>query len=189
VRKLIRELWLIGDSLEWHQVKAYQEHIKECRKAKDDDSIPCAKVADVLKLVDQVKASKHLQVSQIYGRIRAAYSTNQQQQEPIHDASIHQAFSFAVRLWLFLPLTTELRQTSSRTLETTVQDVTSRFSSPSPDNRTLKEDFCEKSLTRKAGIKLRWTSDLTRHLELRENRLFVFRHGAALKVMAGDSEM
>ena len=183
-RTLIRDIWLIQDELAWHQIKSYQEHIRECRKGKDDNSIPCEKVADIVALIHEINLSGPLTINETEEKVRKLCPLNQQTP---HKESVHQALYFAIRLWLFVPLYSKL-QDGAGTLKDLVSDKLNEDLGSGP-NRILKDDFCEKSLTRKAGIKIRWTSDLTRHLELQGNRLFVFRHGAALKAYADDTEM
>ncbi|KAK5242456.1 hypothetical protein LTR20_002824 [Exophiala xenobiotica] len=186
VRKLVTEVWLVTDDLEHYQVQAYREHIKECRKVKDDASVASEKVADILKLCEEVNGCMPLSLNITYDKIRGLHASNAVHQQ-LQDRSIQQAISFAVRLCHFVPLSSELRRSSMSTKQV-LRDKLAACTSTGP-NRTLKDDFCEKNLTRRTSIKIRYTSNLTEHLELRGNHLFVFRHGTALKTYARDSQM
>lgn len=185
-RKLIRGLWLITDDLAHYQIRSYREHIRECLKVKDDNSIACEKVSDILKLCEEVNACILLSLHDTYDKICAQYTTNPAQQQ-IQDRSIQQAIGFAVRLCHFIPLNSELRQ-SAQSIKQVLRDSLATCTSTGLD-RILRDDFCEKNLTRRTNIKLRYTSNLTRHLELQGNQLSIFRHGTALKAYASDSRM
>lgn len=178
VRKLIRELWMIKDAVAQHQVRSYRDHARECRKFNDDTSIASEKPFDILQLCDEVNNNISVPLEEAYDSIRTRYEAGPPPRE-IQDRSIRQAIAFAVQLCYFVPLNFELRRSTQSIKEVTQKSI-SACTSAGP-NRFLSEDFCEKNLTRKTGIKLRYTSDLTQHLELRSNKLYVFRHGSALR--------
>jgi hypothetical protein len=183
VRKLTRELWLITDDLAQYQIRSYREHARECQKVKDDASIPCSKVSDILRLCEQVNSCILLSLDDAYDKVCSQYRTSTAQQH-IQDRSVQQAIAFAVSLCYFINLNSELRK-SSQSIKQVLRDSLGACTSIGPD-RILKDDFCEKNLTRRTNINLRYTSNLTRHLELQGNQLFVFRHGTALKAYASD---
>ncbi|KAI1615001.1 hypothetical protein EDD37DRAFT_400215 [Exophiala viscosa] len=186
VRRLLSQIWLVTDRLEHYQVQAYREHIRECRKVKDDTSIATEKVADILKLCEEVNACISQSLNDIYDKIRTSQVSNAAQQQ-LQDRSIEQAISFAIRLCHFVPLTLELRR-SSKSMKQVLRDKITACTLTGP-HQTLQDDFCEKNLTRRADIRIRYTSNLTKHLELQGNQLFVFRHNSALSAYACDSQM
>lgn len=184
VRKLARELWLIPEDLDDNQLQAYREHIRECRKVKDDTAIPCGRLPEVLKLADAVSSCTAMSLSDTYDELRKQYQPNPSQSQ-INESSIQQALEFIVRLCYFVPLTTDLRKGQQ-----TIQDALHN-ALPAQTNgvqgRRLNEEFCEKNLSRIANLKFRPTSDLRRHLELKGREVLVFRHGTALKAYEADS--
>lgn len=187
IRKLVHELWLVTDNLAHCQLRSYREHVRECRKATDDLSIPIEKISDILKLCAEVNDSILLTLDEVYDKL-ALVNTAIPGQKKIEDRSIQQAITFVTKLCHFVHLGSELRKGTKSTLKQILRDSLAACTSTGPD-RLLKEDFCEKNLTRRTSIKLRYTSNLLQHLELQGNQLFVFRHGTVLKAYAEDSGM
>ena len=186
IRRLLDEVWLVPEDLAQYQIQAYREHFWECRKVKDDTSIASEKVSDIIKLCEEVNGCLSLSLDDAHDKIRSSYTPGAAQQQ-LEDRSVQQAISFAARLCLFVPLGLELRR-SPKSTKQILRDRLASCTAPGP-NRTLKDDFCEKNLTRRANFKIRYTSNLMKHLELQGNQLFVFRHGTAMRSYAGDCHM
>ena len=185
-KALIRSLWLVTDELAEYQVQAYKVHIKQCRKVKDDQMIASDMVVDVLKLCDKMNDYMMKDLIGAYDELRTQYAQGPRQQH-VSDESIHQAIMFAMQLCHFVSLRPELRR-GPQSMKDALCDSLAECTSAGP-RRTLSKEFCEKTLTRVAAIKIRYTSDLRRHLELRGQYLLVFRHGTALKAYTMDKRM
>ncbi|EXJ95281.1 hypothetical protein A1O1_00401 [Capronia coronata CBS 617.96] len=180
--KLIRELWRISDDLDAYQVQSYKEHARDCRKVKDDPAVPCSNVAQIVNLCDSVNDRLLLPLDDAYKELWLQYAPDPLKPQ-IQDKSVQQAIEYAIQLCYFVSLR-QLRRGPQRLQDVLLHRLYS-CTSVGPD-LVLKDDFHEKNLTRRAGIKIRYTSDLTNHLQLSGKQLFVFRHGTVLKAYAED---
>jgi hypothetical protein len=132
---------------------------------------------DIIDLVDLVGASRDKPIEQIRDDIRAAdpkwmVSTADRD-------SLLAALEFVIRLWLFIK--PQLAD-GTRLLSQVV--AAERPQTPPKQQRSRA-----KSLTRKGGIKIEWTSYLSDHLTfVGKARLRVFRHVAALRKYSQSKE-
>jgi hypothetical protein len=185
VRILATEIWLLDDDIQVHQLMAYRDHYKDAKSFIWDDNVRNHNIADVLALV---AAIKHHHGSSIKD-IKLSISSTQRSflTKSFNDASVLAALKFAVRLWLFTPIDDCLGD-EDESLKAIIERKVTSSSMPGPSVATmerLSHDLCEKNLTRKAGMKLVWTSDLSEHLQLMGNStLKIFRHVSTLNSLA-----
>lgn len=192
-----------------HFARPYLNHCNELRSLFQEDGLSQANRRDIVDLVKLVKCSQDKTIKQIEDEIRNAKF--HWMNAGAADESIRNVLDFAIRLWLFvephlsdesltlpevvercLPKRFQLgrRQRKSNKFTpvcTTTGPISGLGSKKQPSKYDgspayLPTDFSEKSLTRKGGIRLEWTSYLSDHLSLvGKSRLRVFRHASAVQ--------
>jgi hypothetical protein len=134
-------------------------------------------INDIIELVDLVAASRDKPIARIAEEIRAA--DPKWMISATDDDSVLASLDFAIRLWLFIR--PELKD-GTRTLYQVVATELPKRTASRHNSSHLSRDFCAKSLTRKAGLKVEWTSYLSDHLTfVGKARLRVFRNVKALR--------
>jgi hypothetical protein len=182
VPDLVKQLWLINIQLKPYQLGAYREHLNECQAPKIDETVPCNSVSTILKLTDEIHAQSSESLDTIYDALTQLCSTPT---TPVSAMSIHQALTYAMRLWLFLSLDNQLYKAPEQ-LSDIVQSVFSTDDFGPGTSKTLNNDFTIMPLSRIGGMNLAWTSDISRHLELHGNLIYCFKHCAALRALLSD---
>jgi len=209
-RELLLGVWDLNHSTNLqHYAHPYLTHCNELRSLFEEDGLSKANRTDIVELVKLVKCNQNKTIEEIEDEISNA---NFHWINPLtRDDSIRNTFDFAIRLWLFiepdlsdrsltLPEVVERclprrfqKAEKSHTVSTTTWSISALASSGRPlkdedSSPYLPVDFSEKSLTRKGGIKLEWTSYLADHLSFAgKSRLRVFRHASAIRQYSNPS--
>lgn len=178
-RELLLGVWDINPSINVeHFAYPYMTHCNELRSLFEDDGLSQANRTDIVDLVKLVKRSLNDNIKEIEDGIRKAKF---RWINPLAgDDSIRNTLDFAIRLWLFIE--PDLSNESLTLSEVVARCLPSHSSKNDESSSYLPVDFCEKSLTRKGGLKLEWTSYLPDHLTFAgKSRLRVFRHASAIQ--------
>lgn len=137
----------------------------------------------VVELIDLVRNNVNLTLSEIINAIQKA--SRKWCSTAFDDAAARSALELAIRLWLFrIPSLEDLSWTLSEVLKQhhPSKPVPSWSPAQYADVQMLSADFSAKSLTRKGGFYMVWTSDLADHLTFAsKNQLRVFRHAQVLR--------
>jgi hypothetical protein len=165
---LLLGVWGLTFGHDVHHPAAYIDHCRSLLDLLAGHSSSQIDRKDIIDLVELVSASRDKPIEQIRDEIRAA--------DP----------KWMIRLWLFIkPQLSDGTQTLSQVVAAELPQH--RTSQQNPGH--LTRDFCAKSLTRKGGIKIEWTSYLSDHLTfVGKARLRVFRHVAALRKYSQSEE-
>jgi hypothetical protein len=208
-RELLQGLWGVRLSDVANTSVAYLDHCNELINfSSKEDGLRDTDRRDIIALVDIIRKNQAASIDSIIEKIRAA----KPKWAPLIDDDDDSALSildFALRLWLFiepdlgdpslkvskvvkkcLPAPHALATYKNRRSKTTTTSARATGSYSHPDDIWyLPRDFCEKSLTRKAAIKLEYTSYLSDHLALvGKSRLRIFRHASAIQQAAASSK-
>lgn len=179
-RRLLKKVWSLDTLPSEYRSNAYLNHYQDLLLTRDliDGRVLTLKHSqDVIQLIELVKRSKLMSLQQIQNVIQA--SAPPWLSDKTNIEATQRALEFATRLWLFAKPT-------FKDLDVKLEDaVKDRFLVPRASiitSRTLSPDFCAKSLTRKGGIVLVWTSVLSDHLKFAsKSQLLVFRHTCILR--------
>jgi hypothetical protein len=207
-RELLQGLWGVRLNDVANTSVAYLDHCNELVNfSSKEDGLRDTDRRDIIALVDIVRKNQAASIDKIIEKIRAA----KPKWAPLidDDDSAQSILDFALRLWLFiepdlsnssltvsevvkkcLPAPDALATYRNRHFKaaTTSARATGSYSHPD-DIWYLPRDLCEKSLTRKAAIKLEYTSYLSDHLALvGKSRLRIFRHASAIQQAAASSK-
>ncbi len=183
-RILLLGVWSLAIGADVRFFEGYTEH---CRNLLSPLNAHCSSAIDrndIVELVELVSAHRHQALAQIRDEITAAdlkwmISTTD-------DESVQAALEFVIRLWLFVEPNLS---NSALTLAQVVEQELPERASLLPGLAHLAYDFSAKSLTRKAGIKIEWTSYLSEHLSfVGKSRLRIFRHVSALQKYANSRD-
>ena len=182
VRDLLPGVWGLAPTAPSYRLEAYREHWMETVTSIDDADLLLASQQNVTKLIAIVRGSSQGSVKDVETAILAANLdalTNGSDPD-----SISAALRFAMRLWLFTePDLSDNSLTLGKLVELQLPQLAS--STPLAPSMSLSGDFSAKSLTRKGGFRLVWTSYLSQHLTFEgTSRLRVFRHASALRQYA-----
>lgn len=180
---LLSKLWLLPTPLYTYQQRSYRKHLANCQRVHIDRTIPCTSCNEILKLKDELGSLASEDLDEIYNRIGHEYASSNGVPS---DASIHRALQFAIRLWLFVPLDEELLR-GFDTLPMIIERRLRAVGATQGPAETLSDDFSQMTLSRIGGLRLVWTSDISRHLVLEDEYLYCFQHGAALAALMSDS--
>lgn len=102
------------------------------------------------------------------------------------DGSILATLDFVIYLWLFIK--PQLEDGTKTLSQVVAEKLPKRTALPYTPGR-LSRDFYAKSLTRKGGVKIEWTSNLSDYLTFVGNaRLRLFRHVSALQKYSRSKE-
>lgn len=206
-RELLQGFWGVRLSDVANTSVAYIDHCNELISfSSKEDGLRDTDRRDIIALVDIVRKNRATSIESVIGKIRAA----KPKWAPLIDDDDESALSildFALRLWLFIEpdlsnQSLEVSEVVKKCLPAphalaTYRNWRSKATTPStrashsqPDDIWyLPRDFCEKSLTRKAAIKLEYTSYLSDHLALvGKSRLRIFRHASAIQQAAASSK-
>ena len=187
VRDLLPGVWGLSRTAPSHRLEAYREHWKESVSSVEDADLLLALASqrNVTELIGIVKGNSQGSVEDVETAITGAnLNALENGSDPV---SVSAALRFAMRLWLF---TEPDLSNKSLTLGQLVGQRLPKIASPTPlaHPNSLSDDFSAKSLTRKGGFRLVWTSYLSQHLTFEgTSRLRVFRHAAALRQYANSN--
>jgi hypothetical protein len=183
-RALLLGVWGLTFGCDVHHSTAYTDHCRNLLSLLEGHSSSQVDRNDIIDLVELVSANQDKPVVQIRDEIRAP--DLKWMVSPADDDSTLAALDFAIRLWLFIK---PVLEDGTRTL---CQVVTAELPERTARRHYyghLSRDFCAKSLTRKGGIKIEWTSYLSDHLTfVGKARLRVFRHVSALQKYSQSKE-
>ena len=102
--------------------------------------------------------------------------------KPVKEAAVVNAVDFALRLWLFVPLVLHNEEATFAAL------IGNALPAQVPvKGKALSFGFNAKNLIRRGGFSVRTTSDLSKHLDMDDLTIWVFRHAAVLKEYQGSS--
>lgn len=176
-RALLSGVWGLCCGQDVHYCAAYTDHCKNLLGLLSGHSSARIDRNDIIELVDLVAVNREEPIDRIRNEIKA--SNPKWMTSAIDDDSIHASLDFAIRLWLFIG--PELKDGTRTLSQVVAEQLPDRAPSPNKPGH-LSHDFCAKSLTRKGGFKIEWTSYLSDHLTfVGKARLRVFRHVSALK--------
>jgi hypothetical protein len=183
VQCLLPSVWgLAPETAPSYRLAAYGEHWRETVTSIDDVDLLLTPQRNVTKLIAIVRGSSQGSVGDVEAAIAKA---NLDALPNGADAvSVTAALRFAMRLWLF---TEPDLSDKSLTLSQLVEKQLPQATTPTTlaNYHHLSDDFSVKSLTRKAGFRLVWTSYLSQHLTFEgTSHLRVFRHASALRQYA-----
>jgi hypothetical protein len=184
---LLLGVWGLNFGYEVHYSAAYTDHCRNLLGLLDGYSYSQIDRNDIIALVQLVDADRDKSIAQIRDDIRAA--DPKWMISGADDDSTLAALDFVVRLWLFIkPGLEHGTRTLSQVVAAELPERTTL--QRKPDHLPhLSRDFCAKSLMRKGGIKIEWTSYLSDHLTfVGKTRLRVFRHVSALKKYSQSKE-
>ena len=176
---LRREIWSLGEGSALGRSDPYADHYQRLLAVVDKHIIHLNSTADAADLIKLGKIHKQQDLQTLRDSIRASSPSWLPPNSP--DEALDYVVQLGVRLWLFI--TPDLAD-STLALPECVSSTLLRIDGGAkfPGIDVLSPDFCEKSLTRRGGISLVWTSDLSEHLTFEsKDRLRVFRHASALK--------
>ena len=158
------------------QLQAYLDHYKDVSGFLLDNFI-IVKHASIVSLVLAVRLSAHKNVKGLLAAIESAQPPCLRLGHQIE--SVRTALAFACKLWLFLELDISDDTSYLRDLISVKVSLLKQGRNVYCDQ--LSKDFSQKTLDRKAGIGIIWTSDLSQHLEIvGPSTIRVFRHAGAL---------
>lgn len=190
--ELLSRVWGLEAGTDVFQIDAYREHFEEaaslidhqCLLISDGQSI---KVDHIVKLIALIKENSLLSIKEIKALIQAenwswiAEGSN-------NDETAVEAIKFALHLWLFMKI--DLSDENLRLHAVIQSSLPRRIANDAggsnvPDSSALTDDFSAKNLTRIGGLQLVFTSDLSEHLSIVDNRfVHVFKHAAVLRKYA-----
>jgi hypothetical protein len=183
-KNIILRIW--GLDLSSPSAAAYIDHYRNLllsRDLFDGENLALRRweSADVINLINLVKERQHSPL----GAIELAFQTanpNLLFNPPGFDRDIacQHALDFAVRLWLFT--TIDFEDLNLRLSEAVQRSLPDGRRKAKPSLEVLSEDLSAKSLRRKAGIRMVWTSSFPEHLTfVTKDRLRIFRHASVLR--------
>ena len=181
---LLLGVWGLTFGHDVHHPAAYIDHCRNLLDLLAGHSSSQIDRKDIIDLVELVGASRDKSIEHIRDEIKAA-DPKWMISAADNDSPLA-ALEFVIRLWLFIkPQLSDGTRTLSQVVA--VELPQHRTSQHNPGH--LARDFCAKSLTRKGGIKIEWTSYLSDHLTfVGKARLRVFRHVAALRKYSQSEE-
>ncbi len=186
-KELLQTVWIAADADDSHWAQRSHPYLKHFdhlipnnrETASLDVSAAPGKVVNLVNLIKQ-SAESNASIHEITNHILSAkLSWLSDNNDP---EAAKSALSLGVELWLF---TEPCFDALDRPLDYAVQHRLEQSVAPpsgSPAKSTmLSRDFSATSLTRKAGFRLMWTSNLSQHLLLKgEKYLYVFCHARVL---------
>jgi hypothetical protein len=179
VRNLKRVIWSLDEAPLRGSLDPYADHYKRLLAVKTQ-LVNLQSPSDVVELARIIKRKKQQNVEGLKKSLLEGSPSC------LPHSSSNEVLDGAIRLGVQLWLFTEPDLASGKsTLQECVFSALSTVSRGSGDHSrdVLSTDFCEKSLTRKGGISIVWTSDLLEHLTFEsKNRLRVFRHASAIRL-------
>ena len=182
VRDLLPGVWGLNPTALSYRLKAYGEHWKESMSLIDDAELTLNFHGNVTELIAIVRENSQGSVENVETAIAGAnLRALEHDPDPI---SITAALRFSMRLWLF---TEPELSDKSLTLRQLVEQKLPKTATSTDLAilHTLSDDFSAKSITRKGGFRLVWTSYLSEHLTFEgTSSLRVFRHASALRQYA-----
>lgn len=182
VRRLLPGVWGLASTAPSHRLEAYKEHWKETVSSIEDPDLSLTSQQNVTNLIAIVRGNSDGSVEDVETAILGAeLDALANSTDPV---SVSAALKFAMRLWLFTdPDLSDKSLILSQLVKKQLLQITR--STHLDGLSCLSEDFSAKSLTRKGGFRLVWTSYLSEHLTFEgTSRLKVFRHASALRQYA-----
>jgi hypothetical protein len=165
------------------QLRAYLDHY-EAASGFMLDNFVILNHAAVIRLVQTVQTSARSNVQDLLGAIENTQPTCLRQD--YQPQSVLAALGFACKLWLFLELDFQDEQKFLTDLISEKLSVVKTGRKPYGEH--LSKDFSQKTLVRRAGMSIVWTSDLSQHLELvGTSTIRVFMHAGALSAYSREA--
>ena len=181
---ILLRVWGLAFGRDVHHSAAYTDYCTTLLGFLEGHSSTQVDRNDIIDLVEVVGANRDQPIARIKDAIRQAHL--KWMIPATDDDSALAALDFVVRLWLFIEPSLE---DATWTLSKVVFAALPERAAFQQNSSYLTRDFCAKSLTRKGGIKIEWTSYLAEHLSLvGKSRLRVFRHVSALQKYARSTE-
>jgi hypothetical protein len=137
---------------------------------------------NVIDLVDIVRDEQNLTLQELIEAIRNA--NRSLLKNSVDDKTVKNALELALKLWLFTtPSFADLSQTVKHAIgHEFTQQQAQPTSYAASKVKSLSLDFSAKSLTRRGGFCLMWTSDLSEHLTIKgKEHLLIFCHARILQ--------
>jgi hypothetical protein len=185
LRDLLPGIWSCSRDAATPQLQALLDHYQCSRSSIYEDYLLISERSKIQELVSIVKSKRNSSLQDMKAAIIAARPGCLD--NGFNDAAVINAMDFATRLWLFIePTLTD----ETLTLEQIVQQkLPKQGTSQRVAGKCLSTDFSAKSLTRRAGFRLLWTSDLSQHLIMTgDSQLHIFRHASILHKYARSVE-
>jgi hypothetical protein len=181
---LLQGLWGLDPS---SRSAAYTDHLDDVLSLQDisnGDRFMLADPPDVIDLISRIKDKQQDPLQDIKNDLQRSPPTWMLGQ--VNEESARKVIDLAIRLWLF---TNPEKLLWSQDLKDVVQQSLPIPAIPqkiaAAAVRHLSSDFTAKSLTRKGGIRLVWTSYLGEHLTfVGKAQLRIFRHASVLREYA-----
>ena len=182
--KLLDKVWGLNGDRQTLGCDAYISHYVNLLQVNDpvvtrlNGFDECSKVVELINLVRNNASSTLKEIIHAIQKASRKWCGT-----TFDEAAARSALELAIRLWLFsgLPLE-DLSQTLSEASKQRYSITPAQSAAPDAVPKMLSTDFSAKSLTRKGGFYLVWTSDLADHLTFAsKNQLRVFRHAQVLR--------
>ena len=182
VSNLKRAIWSLDEGPALGRFDPYADHCQRLLAAIDKRTFDLNGPGAAVHLVEVIKAYSRQDIETLRNSIRASGLSWSSPSTP--DRALDHAIQLGAQLWLFTtPELSNDKLTLSQCVSSTLLKI--RQDAKTPRITALSSDFCEKSLTRKGGISIVWTSDLSEHLTFESKaRLRVFRHASALRAFS-----
>lgn len=166
---------------------AYTDHLEDVlslQDISDSDRFTLASSSDIINLVGRIKTNQQNPLHDIKNDLQNSPPT--WMPEPVTEESARKVIDLAIRLWLFThPQTFLWSQGLKDIVQQSLPTPTATQTLAVTAARSLSSDFSAKSLTRKGGIRLVWTSYLGEHLTfVGKAQLRIFRHVSVLREYA-----
>jgi hypothetical protein len=166
---------------------AYTDHLDDVLSLQDisnGDRFMLADSLDVIDLINRIKDKQQDPLQDIKNDLQRSHPT--WMLGPVNEGSARKVIELAIRLWLFTNpekflWSQDLKDVVRQSLPTPATEETLAAIAA----RSLSSDFTAKSLSRKGGIRLVWTSYLGEHLTfVGKAQLRIFRHASVLREYA-----
>jgi hypothetical protein len=192
IHNLLRGVWGFSRPAAVPRAKAlscfyHYETLLSNRRLLDDQNTDLrdsgTQSSDVIQLITSLKQQTDTSITDIRNSLQnnpPAWLLNPQSRE-----AQDKVLSFAVRLWLF---TKPDLEDGNLSLQDAVRKPLSKICSTS-SNEWIWLDFSANTLTRRAGFRIMWTSDLSEHLTFASKSVIrVFSHASVLELYENTNE-
>jgi hypothetical protein len=189
IRDLLHSVWRLELGSNVGRAGPYLDHYQELRTLVDGDILRAhTDWKEVIELVNLIQT--HSQIN-LHGIDRPATlreikdvvtaANPKWSVKPLNDELAERVIDFAIRLWLLIE--PDLQNENLTLPQIIRQSLPEPLASNISCSRNLlSSDFSAKSLTRKGGIRLVWTSSLSDHLTfVGKSQLRIFRHASVLR--------
>lgn len=182
--ELLTKMWGLDVNRGRVWSEAYADHYHDTIQANNllaQTPSPFDRCTEVIELVNLVKCKCLLSIADVTLAVQQACSG--WMTTAIDGEAAHCALKLALKLWLFSE--PSLNDPSQMLIHANRKHYEPGRTSQNPlavDIKSLSTDFSAKSLTRKGGFYLVWTSDLSQHLTFAsKDQIRVFRHARILE--------